>query len=159
MNTHDRAPLVRLDWRAYFKEFCELHGRDPVSYRGRLLFPDGWTYSSSDYAGPEWPPPDDPAELLAVQSSYWRRRRGIVRRERDELRLAVQSLAEMQRCKSVPLQQVVQMRDSETNQRVTSRKPLDLDGLKARLAWLEEDVAECDRHLAELGEVDEPQRA
>ena len=138
--------LPKLDWRAYFRAFCEAHGGDPVAHGGRLLFQDGWQYSSTDHAGPEWPPPEDPNKLLALRRFYWQRRRQIVEAEWRKLWEAVRGLEELQGHKSAPLQSQAGREGGERR----AAGPLDLAGLKARLSWLQDDVGWCEQKLAEL---------
>lgn len=145
------AASVTLDWKAYFKAFEEEHGKNPVVFEGRLLFSDGWTYSASDHAGPEWPPPADEAELRRLQVAYWRKRKQIVSSELVRLRHDIDGLRHMQSVKSIPLRQVVRYFDSDAKKRVTERQQLDLAGLESRLRWLEADAADCEAKLTELG--------
>lgn len=146
-----RPVSVRLDWRAYFREFSALHGGDPVIYKGRLLFADGWTYSASDYQGPEWPPPDDPKALANLQRWYWGRRRTIVRHELFTLRESLLSLETAQRNRSAPLQQIVTVKvwneGLGRDANVWQAKNVDLEGMRGRLAWLEEDLGRCSECL------------
>jgi len=144
------APLsVRLDWKAYWRRFQQEHG-EPVPYGdGRLLFPDGWQYSALRYGGPEWPPPTDPEELLALQRTYWRTRLAVVTAELRGLERQVADLVELQRVKSVPLQQVLRYNATEGKAQV-ERVDLDLSALQGRIAWLRQDVTDCQAQLARL---------
>jgi hypothetical protein len=140
---------VQLDWPAYFKRFCQEHG-EPVQWRkGLLLFPDGWTYSSMDYAGPEWPPNTDERLLRKDKEAYWRIRLRIVRAEAVFLDKRLDGLKQWQTTKSVPLQQISQYLDSDNN-RVVERVDLDLTALAGRLEWLWQDVKQCEEKIKEL---------
>ena len=79
---------VEFDWEAYYYSFVEKHG-EPVEFRGKLLFRDGWTYAP-DYKGPEWAPPNDLKELRKVQTYYWETRIAIL----EELLKQVQRVSE-----------------------------------------------------------------
>ena len=72
----------RLSWRDYFLGFCGAHG-EPVQAMGRLLFPDGWSYSSTDYKGPEWPPPAGAEQLAELLRAYWDGRLAEVERQQS----------------------------------------------------------------------------
>jgi hypothetical protein len=88
----DRAtkPSERdLQWRPYFLKFCEQHG-DPVTVGPRLLYPDGFQYSSDSYSGPEWQPPDDPEELQRLVLMYWQVRRGGLQERLTQLRRIIE---------------------------------------------------------------------
>jgi hypothetical protein len=152
-----RRNIVRLDDRGYFLEFCEAHGRYPIHHLNNLLFPDGWTYSSTDYGGPEWPPPEDPREQRGLRKVYWSRRREIVTAERDSLFHQLEGLKELATKKSVPLQQVGRVKSDGVGHDgrpvstwTTVRGPVDFGTLEGRLKWLQEDVAECEAKLKEL---------
>ena len=145
---------IDLDWTAYYAKFKEMHGMWPVKFKGRLLFEDGWTYSLTDLKGPEWSPPTEYFELWKLHVAYWAIRRRIVKHERDYLRILLDNLRELQRNKSAPLQQrfVAYNEDREGNQ-VPSYEFKDVDLLsieEGRLAWLEEDVRECNERLITL---------
>ena len=147
-----KPPRIRIDWRAYFESFREAHGRFPLLYKGRLLFPDGWTYSSTDHRGPEWPPPEDDEGLLALVITYWRLRRDAVKKELIVARDRLATLEELLRTKHLPLIQSTSMVDQETGRTRTSSKPLDAEGARHRVLWLEDDLKECN---LELGDEDE----
>ncbi len=147
------AVNLQLDWRGYFLLFCEQHGGNPIHHGGRLLFADGSTYSSTDYAGPEWAPPTDPEELRLLQRTYWLRRRAIVVNEAAELRQAIIGLQQMQSIRTTPLQAQSSHLDPETNKWVVTRGDLDLTQMKGRLEWLESDVLVCAENLRDLEEV------
>jgi hypothetical protein len=155
------APLsvVRLDWRAYFEQFKELHG-EPMRAGGRQLFPDGWMYSLTDYGGPEWPPPDDPAVLKRLQTLYWRLRRRQATQQLAWLGQQVEGLKELQRVKSAPLQQRQVRRDDVGGvvETTVATVDLNLSGLEQRLAWLEEDLAVCEQKLNELTGASDEER-
>lgn len=151
--TKHPASQVQLDWRAYFMLFCEHHGGSPIHFGGRLLFADGWSYSSTDYAGPEWMPPTDPLELRELMRAYWMRRKAIVFNEARELRQEVIGLQEMQSVRKVPLQHATTNFDQETGKLSMTRGDLDLTDMIGRLSWLEEDVVECGNRLKELEDV------
>lgn len=145
-----KEPLeLALDWDAYFERFKEVHG-EPVRYRQRLLFQDGWTYSARDKAGPEYPPPTDARELHRLQTAYWLARLNLVTTERNFLRDTLQDLRRLQREHSLPLQHSALIRDdSGAAQRIT--QAIDLDELEqGRLVWLERDVVDCQTQLADL---------
>lgn len=141
---------VELDWKAYFYEFCRVHGpQEPVEHGGRLLFRDGWTYSATSYEGPEWEPPKSFEELDALVARYWIIRRGRVTVTRDILVAQLQRLEELKASKSLPLHQVVTVHDTDGN-KVRQTIPLLLTGLQQRLRWVREDLVECDKRLEEI---------
>ena len=150
MSPGTNPSLVRLDWKAYWESFQSAHGGNPIPWRKRLLFADGWSYARKDHAGPEWPPPADPEELRQVQTFYWRARLAIVTRERDGLRNTLEQLKALQSARSVPLQQVLQHWDAE-GKGVLERIPVNLGALAERLGWLEGDVQYCEGQLEGLG--------
>ena len=140
---------VELDWEAYFKDFCNAHGKYPVVAGDLLLFPDGWRYSSTDHAGPEYPPPTDPDRLNQLLRSYWLRRYDIVRREYRRVDALYSSLRNLQSGKSVTLKQRVSFRDDDGQVR-TSAEPVNLTLLEKRIEWLNTDVDTCLSKLKEL---------
>jgi hypothetical protein len=145
-----QAGGVHLDWRAYFRAFSEAHGGDPVYHGGRLLFADGWQYSSTDHAGPEWAPPESEEELRRLVRAYWKRRLQIVTAERKLLWERLKGLEQLQAAKSLPLQRTAREPDGEGRVKMV-RGPLDLDGMRARLAWLADDIKWCQGKLDERG--------
>lgn len=144
---------INLDWRAYFLRFCEEHG-DPVPFEGRLLFPDGWTYSNCRFEGPEWPPPTDETELRRITTWYWRLRKITVRAEAERILNMVKWIDENQHGRGAPLQHMVQFVDDEGRLRGEARD-LDPTALRERLKFLDDDVAECETRIKEIadGEV------
>ena len=128
---------LRLDWKEYFKKFVEAHG-EPVDYGGRLLFRDGWQYSSTRYQGPEYPPPEDPANLREDKLTYWRLLHERLNREANELSQQITMLTQWQNEKSMPLQQrVAYPSTTETGLPILKRgdpEDLNLSGLNANLA-------------------------
>jgi len=144
---------VELDWRAYFFAFQAEHGGDPVMYGNRLLFRDGWRYSATDYAGPEWAPPEDKRELLLLRTAYWLKRLSMVKTERELVSRELKALAEMQAVRSAKLQQVVRFADEDGCRRQSSVQ-VDFDPLLARFKWLEGDIADCEQQLKELNDAD-----
>ena len=139
---------VELDWRSYFLDFDREHGGSPMVYRGRLYYGDGWSYSQTDYAGPEWPPPADGSELQDVLQFYWRRRHRVVQHEAETLHFDIMNLERMQRERIVPLVQV--RRVLEDGVWRSERGPVDLDALRFRLEQLQEDVLLCENRLLKL---------
>lgn len=154
----DTVPEIVLDWREYYLSFCQEHG-DPAEYGGRLLFEDGWTYSAFDYAGPEWPPPEDKGNLKGLKITYWRLRRETVKAEAFNLQTKLRAINGLQRGKSMPLELRYRMPgelpgatmiplDSKGNPIIMN---LDVGAYSERLTMLEQDVEDCDERLRELG--------
>lgn len=139
------ADTIQLDWAAYYQEFKRLHG-DPVEFGGRLLFPDGWSYAM-DYEGPEYPPPADLTQMDRQKLNYWRRRQVLVRSERDSLLAELDQLEQLQQGRSAPLHYLVPGEQADEEQ----SEPLSIELIrKGRLAWLEEDLSECQRKVESL---------
>ena len=145
---------VELNWQAYFYAFNELHGGNPVEFEGRLLWQDGFTHGKNDYKGPEWPPPQDPRELLRLKAAYWTRRRKIVDDQRIQLKTEIEHLRLVQNRRSAPLQQTVFIRNEEAAAGEPlyrcENRDLDLVTMLERLKWLTEDVILCDENLNNL---------
>lgn len=138
---------VQLDWKAYFLNFCRVHG-EPVEHGGRLLFRDGWTYSSTDYEGPEWGPPDNLVELDILVTRYWVIRQGKVSSLLNLLTHRLKLLKEIVDTHSLPLQQVVSV-ETEAGVR-RGYKELSLSPLESRIEWVRCDLLECEVRLKEL---------
>ena len=141
--------VIALDWKAYFAEFCRIHEGDPVEYRGRLLFRDGWMYSSTDYGGPEWRPPTDPLILRDLKIWYWQQRARKIRQELLPLRQMLVDVEQMQIGRSAPLQQISIEYDDKGKPRTISG-PIDVTGIKVRVDFLEFTLDECYLELDKL---------
>lgn len=140
---------VRVDWRAYWKEFSRVHGDFPVKYRGRFLFRDGWTYAQ-DYPGPEWPPPQEP-ELGQVIRAYWILRKRQVRQEWWEKDVELRQLRQLQSTRQLPLmhRSVWLVRDEDgTPRRRVFEGPVDFPMLEAELEVSKRQLDECNTELA-----------
>lgn len=138
---------VELNWYAYFKRFCEVHG-EPVEFAGRLLFPDGYQYSNSDYAGPEWVPPSDPEKLSDLRRIYWQRRLQVVKERYKWLKAELEELAGVQYSRSAPLQRTAMYWDDSRQQLVFEPHDVDLELLRGDLLGLQEDMKLCEEELA-----------
>lgn len=146
------AQRVQLDWKAYFEAFSSLHGGYPVNYKGVLLFQDGWTYSAFHYEGPETAPPTNPRELNTLLRAYWRTRKSIAIRERKELSRLLESLKDIQRQHSAPLQTVVRYLDTQTKSIQSKSEPVDIRLLEMELEQVVREVEHCDETLVSIEE-------
>lgn len=136
---------VGLDWPAYYRKFKEMHGKYPVLYQGRLLFPDGWRHAMS-CEGPEYRPPENESECKQLIRRYWQIRKSQVVRELRTLQIVVDSLREFQACKSATLQRKSVVEDDKKIKRLVV-VDLDFTDFDGRLTWLRDDIKECDEHL------------
>lgn len=158
---HRPALSVKLDWKAYYKDFERLHGGDPVVYCGRLLFQDGWTHSATDYRGPEWPPPGDPKAYAALLEAYWTIRRSILQDEERKIVPGLRSLREAQHNRSAQIQQV----NTEWNEKRCAwvphpdpekrHGPVDIERIEQRLDWVRKDIARCDLEIRRIQKLRE----
>lgn len=141
---------VIFDWRAYYVRFKEEHG-EPIAYKGRLLFPDGWMYSATNYAGPEWEPTKDKALLRIQQRVYWTLRRVLLQTELTRIVRVVAQLKQFQELKNVPLQKVVLKKEGGVyiKDGVRDLGPDDL--YPERIEDLKCLVNQCEERLVELG--------
>lgn len=152
--------LPRIDWRAWFESFLASHGQ-PVSHEGRMLFADGWQHSTTDPAGPAWPPPADPEALRVLQCAYWRRRRVLVENDLRVVRAALERLESA--CASVDRPQDLKgwVFDVENSTDKWGRPTRKLatsftsvlsqrDGLRMRVDLLEQELAQADGELLKL---------
>lgn len=137
---------VKLDWKAYFESFCELHGK-PVDHAGRLLFSDGWTYSRTDHKGPEWPPPSSPGELAELQKVYWGIRLRKAELDYADAKRIYENLEGMTRSRSGTLKTKIRYFDEETNRYRRGVTDVNLDSMKDEVLILKEEVEECQKHL------------
>lgn len=119
---------IKLDWRAYFLKFIEVHG-EPMKVGGRLLFQDGWQYSIDDYQGPEYPPPVGRGQLCRLQLTYWENRRDRLAVEVLSLTGRIGALKGWQHGRSLPLQQrvIYKGEDDKGVRRMIASDPEDLD--------------------------------
>lgn len=138
---------LKVDWRAYYRLFCQLHGGRPVNYKGIQLFRDGWTYGLKDYDGPEWAPPQEEEERKALIQAYWAVRKVQVERLLLTLRLRVEGLKNLQAAKSAPVQVAHYTWDDDKNTKVRQVRDLDLTLFDGQLAELEADLKECESQL------------
>lgn len=142
---------VKLDWKAYFLEFCKVHG-EPEIVGNRLFFPDGWSYSSTDYGGPEWPPNPDNRILDREVKKYWQIRAARVGRILSALQHEKRILGDLQRSHSLPCQQVTLV-EGDGGKLVRGYVPLDPSVLDTKIRWCKQDLQECGQRLAELERV------
>ena len=149
----DKTPTfkVELNWQAYYEKFKEKHGY-PILYKGRLLFPDGWTYSATDYAGPEWCPPESPSVIADLRLDYWRIRLAMVMDEHGVLKRRLENLQRIQKDHDVQLQQRTVHYNEEKKRRVAEISDLDLATFQGRFDWLSADIQECNEHIEEIKE-------
>lgn len=148
---------LALDWRAYFRAFLEAHG-EPHEHGGRLWFEDGWSYSATSHAGPEWPPPSDPRELAEVRRRWLRLRRAEVKAERLKTDRLLRQVAGYQAVKSLPLLRRVRRTEEGADEhgrpvRLVRHEaaPVDAEALLFRLRGLTDEQLRCERLLRELG--------
>ena len=146
---------VHLDWVAYFRKFCEAHG-EPVQYKGRLLFQDGWTYSKTNPAGPEWPPPEDEQEFVRLVRAYWLIKLRFLETESKQLDNYIRALSSMSDFKSVPLQQITLLRDAKDKKVKRTVSDLDLQMMKGRLADIDAQRLKIRGVVKQLGALLEP---
>ena len=141
---------ISLDWKSYFYRFVEVHG-EPVACRGVLLFRDGWQYSSTDYQGPEFPPPKDATELSSLKREYWEIMQAKLRSEFDRVDKEISKLREWEMLRNQPLQQRVTYESRNDAGAITLMKSqgeqLDLSPLVARRDGLQRLLKECEEHL------------
>lgn len=154
MNVQPALPQVRmqLDWQAYYKRFAGLHGGSPIVYKGRQLFADGWGYSATDYAGPEYPPPKDKTELAKLQKVYWYTRWNRAKNELLVLEQRYAALKGLQSDKSAPLQQVVTTQNEDTKKYERHTGDWCPQVFEHTISFLQSEIDLADKHLNQLKE-------
>lgn len=143
----ERDGKVQVDWKAYFLQFCAVHG-EPVEVGGRLLFRDGWTYSLTDYEGPEWGPPLNHTELDELVYNYWRARREKLLPLLATLTHRLQQFKDLSATRSLPVQQVVIVNTAQGKRR--GYQPLSTKPLEDKVGWVRKDIEECEVRLKEI---------
>jgi len=152
-----RAVTIRLNWKAYFKKFCEEHGEDPVQYMGnRLLFRDGWMYSSVDFEGPEYIPPEDSKKLDVLLLYYHRSKLAFIKQEFEYLSQMLNSLTGFQTNKSVPLQETITFENDEGKSQAVTQD-WEPSVLTDRIECCQEIIDKCNNEIKSIKEkYDEP---
>ncbi len=138
---------LKLDWRAYFYNFCLVH-KEPVEYKNQLIFRDGWSYSVSSYEGPEYPPPADHFDLDILVTNYWLIRLGQTRRMLDKKITERETIVNAISSHSLDLQQMAFVARGEKREKCSL--PLNLHPLNELIRWLRVDLIECEQMLQEI---------
>lgn len=150
---------MKIDWRAYYREFCEIHGGEPVLYGhnketgkgGWLLFSDGWRYPRT-VTGPETPPRSDKEQLELIRS-YWTIKRDTLKTEVKELSDRIRSYVSAQQKCSAPVmvKQRIVKEDNEGNRRHKFQaEAIDFEGMLTTLQYLANDLKHADEMLKDV---------
>lgn len=137
----------KIDWKGYFLRFCQAHG-EPELLGGNLIFRDGWSYSGTDYKGPENPPSPDPIELDETVVRYWKGRRARCDQMLSKAIAVRERIETEQRKRSLPLQQTVFVQEEGTTKK--GAVSLNTSALDLKIKWLRADIEEADRALVEM---------
>lgn len=150
--TVEPAKALHLDWKAYFDDFCLAHG-DPVEYGGRVLFPDGWTYSLTSYKGPEWQPPLDPKALRDLQIAYWGVRYNTTLAQFEMLKGFLQDILKLQQGRDRPLKHkyVVTTDTGEGVIREVLVGDVTTSAYRQKLLEMSTELKRCKEAIKELG--------
>lgn len=154
-STQQDPSNITLDWRAYFLDFMRVHGSDPVENEGHLLFKDGYRYSTTDYQGPEYRPPDDPRELFRLQRLYWGKRAKMLRNEVSRLVHILENYTGMQQGLSARLHEQALVRDEDGRASLVSQ-PFEVDKYKGRILACKRAEVEARLQLKLLVESQQP---
>lgn len=149
-------PSVTMDWHAYYKDFDQAHGGNPVRHGGRLLYHDGWTYSATDEQGPEWSPPADPILLRQLQVAYWTERGAIVKRELEALEQMAKGLEMLAKAKSMPLRYKIRTTD-ESGKGIVRDEVYQGEFRSHRIDFLRNDVRRCEDNVRRYSREEAPQ--
>lgn len=145
-----------IDWVGYYENFRDKHG-EPVSYQGRILFPDGWTYSATDFKGPEYPPPEDKLQLWEMQKAYWIIRKAMLLVEFSDLKVKAECIVELQSVKDAPLM-FLQTTIKEDGTKEKLSQEFDLTILIDRLDFLTQQITVCDREIGQYKQFIQDQK-
>jgi hypothetical protein len=146
----DLSSAVEFDWTKYRDNFDFNHGQDPVIFgENRVLYRDGWMYSLSNVAGPEWPPENE-IQKKELQEIYWLARKSASQNELGWLRKQLRGLSNFQDCKSGKLQVYTYRFNEETGERRRETIDLDLDSVQARIDWVTSDLESSEKELKEI---------
>jgi len=139
---------IEPDWKAYFAEFERAHGGSPVLYAKTFLYRDGYRYSCTDYAGPEYRPPDNPVLVRKLCETYWRIRAKRVTAELNMTRSLLDNLREQQAQRSVPLQcKVIKLSDEGVKTSATTT--VDWRLIELKIMALEGDLLQAQQGIAQ----------
>jgi hypothetical protein len=162
-----KPQVLRLSWKSYYEQFKLKHGQ-PVLYlndkstfsNGLLLFPDGWTYSTDGYAGPEYPPPENPEDLKRLQVAYWREKLGILKGLRLEAGTQLAGLRSIQDGKAMPLRYTKPRYDEEGRPSGVEEASVSFQDLGARIDQIDLDIEECEKKITGLsaGAIEEQEQ-
>jgi len=142
---------VKLDWKNYYFKFSEQHGGNPVVYKEVQLFCDGWRYSLTDYAGPEYPPPEDKKELRKLQLVYWYTRWNRAKNELNFVEQKAVMLRNLQSTKDGQLQHIVTSED-ENGKKLRESVDYNPHLFDHVIRFLKNEVEDANKHLAALKE-------
>ena len=149
---------VDVDWKETFRSFCRLHGegRWPIEYKGTLLFPDGWRFSTTSHQGPVWPAPTDPLELARLQRAYFTVRLKSLRWFVHQLTTTIERLMNQTKAVHVTVQVRNAIKDEQGKPIGDTTNPVDFDALTMRLRevtterdYCEQRIKECERIINE----------
>jgi len=170
---------MKLDWRAYFKEFCRTHSPDSkyVLYGadketgkgGKWLFADGWgwvPHRADQYS--EIPPPPDPEHHLALIKKYWSIRVEVAEHELTKAKQLVLDTMRLQQKHSVSLQvtETQTLEDDDGNallnqlgqpRRMAVARSVDFNHLVAMVKQHQDESSYCRKRLASVRLPDEEQ--
>jgi hypothetical protein len=153
--TGDNIPFIELDWKAYWEHFKAVHG-EHVEYEGKLLFPDGWRYSATDYSGPEYPP-DGEQERQRWIVIYWQTRLSYCRQELVYVNDLYVRMKQLAAARSAPLFQFGEVKIGDDGLLTQEESvPLDLESLEGRIGWLKEDINRARKMVLTLTDTSQP---
>lgn len=150
----DHPPIgpIRIDWRHYFREFCALHG-EPILFKGRFLFRDGWRYAN-DYKGPIWGPAEDERELALDIIIYHKLRISRLNIMRRQLRERIEETTQLLLSYTLhgikpQYRKTVRATDAEGNRTTAVEHfPVTTQDDETRLRFIDADIAACEAVIA-----------
>lgn len=149
---------TKVNWQAYFKEFCKVHGGDPVLYEvqpeskqsGCLLFRDGWTYGRT-VKGLELPPASKQQQKFLIKQ-YWTIRSEILTEEFRRRSEDIRELAKLQAARSAPLIVPGWPQIQDDGSKRFAETAIDFKALLYKVQEIREMLDECHEKLVEVAD-------
>jgi hypothetical protein len=150
MKQNNKLPTIKINWAATWARYKQEHGPNPIVYRGRLLFEDGYRHAINDPKGPEWPPKDE-NEKRELQIIYWSHYQSIITATLQQLQSRLEVLKSFNSIRSSPIQHTVSSLDNK-GQTITYAEDFDPinNPIHARIEQLKYELDLCNSKLEKL---------